>query len=79
VSLKWRSKKVATQEKTIKELRMSKTIFLNRPCPHCGKHGKLYIDQDSFGYMEVCLSCGYSKDIDPPSASERENWGAKNK
>ncbi len=36
--------------------------FLKKPCPKCG--GNIYLTDDSYGSYELCLQCGYTRDLE---------------
>jgi Zn ribbon nucleic-acid-binding protein len=41
---------------------MQRGGFVNRAkCPKCS--GKVYLDNDQFGWYEECLMCGYTRNL----------------
>jgi DNA-directed RNA polymerase subunit M/transcription elongation factor TFIIS len=40
---------------------MPSSFIKNRKCPKC--NGILYIEQDYYGWREVCAICGYNHDL----------------
>jgi Zn ribbon nucleic-acid-binding protein len=37
--------------------------MLYKSCPRCHKFGQLYIENDVTGKSEVCIACGYRREI----------------
>lgn len=44
--------------------------FLKKHCPKCG--GNVYLTDDSYGYYEMCLQCGYTRDLEGASHIEKK-------
>ncbi len=59
---------------TQQELQEKSIELTLKRCPKC--HGKMFLEADTYGYYESCL-CGFHRDIDSPTAQEKEDWGMK--